>query len=110
MQSLVRFRIAQPDVADFLDQAEQGLEVLRRQDGCVEARLAQNLDEPDLFVLATGWADVGSYRRAMSAYEVKLVVHPLLYRCLDEPTAYSDVLCATPEGVQRLTSDVTWAP
>ena len=31
----------------------------------------RNLDDPTLWVLTTHWADVGSYRRALSSYEVQ---------------------------------------
>jgi hypothetical protein len=34
------------------------------------------------------WVDVGAYRRALGAYDVKVVTTPLLSRALDEPSAY----------------------
>jgi hypothetical protein len=34
------------------------------------------------------WRDVGSYRRALSSYDVKVTAVPLLSRALDEPSAY----------------------
>ncbi len=36
----------------------------------------------------TTWEHVGAYRRALSAYDVKLHAVPLLGRALDEPSAY----------------------
>ena len=50
--------------------------------------MGRNLDDPALWVLETRWANVGSYRRALSAYDVKLGAVPLLSRALDEPSAY----------------------
>jgi hypothetical protein len=41
-----------------------------------------------LWVLETRWTNVGSYRRALSAYDVKLGAVPLLSRAIDEPSAY----------------------
>ncbi|HSS66940.1 MAG TPA: antibiotic biosynthesis monooxygenase, partial [Nocardioidaceae bacterium] len=45
-------------------------------------------DEPSLWLLTTEWRDVGSYRRALSSYEVKAQVVPLLSRAIDEPSAF----------------------
>jgi hypothetical protein len=39
-------------------------------------------------VLTTTWQNVGSYRRALSAYDVKVTAVPLLSRAVDEPSAY----------------------
>jgi hypothetical protein len=39
-------------------------------------------------VLTTRWHGAGSYRRALSAYDVKLTAVPVLGRALDEPSAY----------------------
>jgi hypothetical protein len=42
-------------------------------------------------VLTTRWEHVGAYRRALSAYDVKLNAVPLLSRAVDEPSAYEVV-------------------
>ena len=39
-------------------------------------------------MLTTEWESVGAYRRALSAYDVKLTAVPVLSRALDEPSAY----------------------
>ena len=39
-------------------------------------------------MLVTRWQDVGSYRRALSSYDVKVGAVPLLSRAIDEPSAY----------------------
>ena len=49
------------------------------------------MDDPELWVLTTRWQNVGSYRRALSAYDVKLTAVPLLSRAIDEPSAYEVV-------------------
>ena len=51
-------------------------------------------------VLTTEWVNVGSYRRALSPFEVKMTAVPLLSRCIDEPTAYE----ATPAELLALTT------
>ena len=38
--------------------------------------------------MVTRWRDVGSYRRALSSYDVKVGAVPLLSRAIDEPSAY----------------------
>lgn len=56
--------------------------------GYVHGTLGRNLDDPTLWSLVTYWENVGSYRRALSAYDVKLNAVPLLSRAIDEPSAY----------------------
>ena len=45
-------------------------------------------DDPTLWVLSSEWESVGAYRRALSAYEVRVAAVPLLATAIDEPTAY----------------------
>ena len=52
--------------------------------------LVVNLDEPGLWALVSRWRDVGSYRRAFSGSETKLLLTPVLLRAVDEPSAYLD--------------------
>jgi hypothetical protein len=70
---------------------EAALAVLAVQTGFEDGTLGRNLDEPDLWVLVTRWRDVGSYRRALSSYDVKVGVVPVLSRAVDEPSAYEVV-------------------
>ena len=87
---LSRFRVDATAEATFLPQAEAAIAVLRRRDGLLSLDFGRNLDEPDLWTITTRWADVGSYRRALSGIESKSVVVPLLSLALDEPSAYED--------------------
>ena len=82
-----RFRVPEDD-ADFRGNLEAALEVLAQQKGYDEGRLGRNLDDPTLWVMVTRWKDVGSYRRALSSYDVKVGAVPLLSRAIDEPSAY----------------------
>ncbi len=83
-----RFRVDEADVGTFRADASAALEVLAQRPGYLDGRIGRNVDDPDLWVLATTWADVGSYRRALSAYDVKVSAVPLLSRAIDEPSAY----------------------
>jgi quinol monooxygenase YgiN len=70
---------------------EDALAVLAAQKGCEDARLGRNLDDPTLWVMVTRWRDVGSYRRALSSYDVKMGAVRTLSRAIEEPSAYEPV-------------------
>jgi hypothetical protein len=82
-----RFRVPEED-AGFRADLERALEVLAQQRGYDDGRLGRNVDDPTLWVMVTRWRDVGSYRRALSSYDVKVGAVPLLGRAIDEPSAY----------------------
>lgn len=67
---------------------EQALAALAQRPGYLAGTIGRNVDEPDLWVLATTWKNVGSYRRALSSYDVKVTAVPLLSQAIDEPSAY----------------------
>ncbi|MEX2421107.1 MAG: antibiotic biosynthesis monooxygenase family protein, partial [Actinomycetota bacterium] len=94
-----RFRVDEGEAASFADSLEDARTALAIRPGYVDGSVGRNVDDPTLWVLQTRWADVGSYRRALSAYEVKLHAVPLLSRALDEPSAYEIV---DPGGVGML--------
>ena len=84
-----RFRVPEDDAAaGFREDLEAALAVLSQQRGYAEGHLGRNLDDPTLWVMVTRWKDVGSYRRALSSYDVKVGAVPLLSRAVDEPSAY----------------------
>lgn len=96
MLVVTRYRVPEPEAVEFQALAERALHVLTAQDGCTGAHLARNADDASLWTLTTTWSQVGDYRRALSAYEVKLHVVPVMYRAIEEPTAYEDLLTWTP--------------
>jgi hypothetical protein len=79
------------DTVEFRGRAMDALAALGEQAGFVRGHLGRNLDEPDLWVLSTEWESVGTYRRALSSYEVKTRAVPVMLHALDEPSAF-DVL------------------
>ena len=90
MLVLTRFRVpAAPD--GFRGRLEEALRVLSEQRGFIDGHVGRNVDEPELWVLQTRWEGVGAYRRALSAYDVKVRAWPVLGEALDEPTAYETV-------------------
>jgi quinol monooxygenase YgiN len=86
-----RFRVPEEEAAGFRADLESALAVLAARSGFVDGRLGRNLDDPTLWTMVTGWQDVGSYRRALSSYDVKVGAVPLLSRAIDEPSAYEPV-------------------
>jgi quinol monooxygenase YgiN len=98
-----RFRV-QPEAAEaFRADLAAAVEVLSQRPGFVGADAGRNVDDPILWVLVTRWADVGSYRRALSAYDVKLTAVPLLSRAVDEPSAFEGLDGELNESVPRTT-------
>ncbi|CAN5891050.1 hypothetical protein BH20ACT6_BH20ACT6_09680 [soil metagenome] len=88
MLVVTRHRVPSDGADAFVAGARAALAVLAARPGWVDGAVGRNVDDPDLWVLSTRWADVGSYRRALSAYEVKVAAVPLLSTALDEPSAY----------------------
>ena len=86
-----RFRVPEADQSSFRSDLERARQVLAVQPGFVAGRIGRNVDDPELWLLTTEWDGPGAYRRALSAYDVKLAAVPTLSRALDEPSAYEPV-------------------
>jgi hypothetical protein len=93
------------DAPDLLDRARTALEVLSARPGFVRGRLGRATDDPTAWVLTTEWIGVGAYRRALSAYEVKVHASPLLALGRDEPSAFEVLLAADGTEVTESGSD-----
>lgn len=86
-----RFRVDEADDDSFRADVTLAHELLARQPGYVDGVVARNVDDPGLWVLSTRWRNVGSYRRALSSYDVKLHAVATLAKAIDEPSAYEIV-------------------
>ena len=84
--ALLRFR--SHDVPALVAQLRGSVALLSTKPGFINAHMARAIDDPELIVLQLGWDTVGSYRRALSAYDVKVEVVPVMSQALDEPTAF----------------------
>lgn len=62
-------------------------------------------DDAGLWVVTTSWVDVGSFRRALGSYEVKIGAVPLLASAIDEPTAFEPLVVADERGMHLRGSD-----
>lgn len=67
------------------------IEALAARPGHIATRLARALDDPTMWVLVSEWENVGSYRRALSKYEVRMASAVLMGSIVNEPTAYEPV-------------------
>ena len=105
MLAVTRYRVTAADAPGFRERAGTALAALAERPGCTAAHLGRSTDDPELWVLATSWESVGAYRRALSAYDVKLHAVPLLSLAVDEPTAFEDLLTWTPAGFRAEESD-----
>ena len=88
MFAIARFRIAEADSTTFLTSLATAHEALTACDGYISGRIGSNTDEPGLIALITEWRNIGSYRRALSNYQVKMVSVPILAQAIDEPGGY----------------------
>ena len=83
-----RFRVPLGEGEDFRADLATARDALAACRGYVGGELGRNVDDPELWVLTTRWENVGSYRRALSSYDVKLHAVAVLSRAIEEPSAY----------------------
>lgn len=106
MLAIVRFD--QPsDDPQFLDKAEAALGALAGCNGFERGWFARSTDEPDAWVLTTVWDSFGSYRRALSAYDVKMHAAPFMYAARNEASGFEPRLIAAPGEVTRRNGDLS---
>lgn len=86
-----RFRVTSAQSASFAESARTALATLAESVGFIDGAIAQATDETDLRLITTRWQDVGSYRRALSRFEVKISAVPLLSQAIDESSAFEAV-------------------
>lgn len=98
---ITRFRVLEEDVTAFAVALAAVSDALGRAPGFVDAETGRNLDEPSLWALVTRWVDVGSYRRALSSYDVKVAFGALQWKVLEEPSAYEPVTGELNRNVPR---------
>jgi quinol monooxygenase YgiN len=102
---VLRFAVASED--EFLASANQALAALAARPGYLAGQLGRAVDDPTAWCLVTHWESVGTYRRALGAYDVKVRGTPLLAQALPEVSAYEPLATAEPGGsVTLLVSDL----
>jgi hypothetical protein len=99
------------DDTEFRARAGTALAALGARPGYLRGRLGRAYDDPTRWTLVTEWESVGAYRRALSAYDVKVDATPLLAESLDEPSALEVLAEAAPgQPVVLAESDLAAAP
>ncbi len=99
-----RFRVPEDDGEAFRADLQRAHEALAARPGYLSGTIGRNVDDPTLWVLTTLWEHVGAYRRALSAYDVKLHAVATLGRALDEPSAYEVAGPGTDLNIRRTRS------
>ena len=86
-----RFRVPTEVADSFRADLETARAALAACVGYAGGEIGRNVDDPELWVLSTRWDNVGSYRRALSSYDVKLRAVVTLSQAIEEPSAYERV-------------------
>ena len=87
------------EAADFRRRAQAALAALAQRPGFVRGSIGRSTDDTTAWVLVTEWDDVGSYRRALGNYDVKMHASPLLADALDLPASFETLVAADPGPV-----------
>ena len=87
--------------SELCEHARRALELLAGGPGYLGGRFGVATDQDfdrasgstlnSVYALVTEWENVGSYRRALSGFEIKMEVVPLLARALDEPGGFEEI-------------------
>jgi hypothetical protein len=83
---------------DVGEPAERALAALAACAGYVRGSIGRAADDPTAWLLLTEWVNVGSYRRALGAYQVKLTLTPLLAAADDAPSAFETLVQIDADG------------
>jgi hypothetical protein len=93
-----RFRPADPGA--FRERAIRALTLLTAAPGCLGGELGRAVDEPGQWVLTVRFTAVDAYRRALSPFEVREHVVPLLSETEPEPSTFETLVTAV-DGTMR---------
>lgn len=85
---VTRFDVGDADGSSFMDRARVALAALAARPGYRGGRVGRAVDAPSSWLITTEWDDMGSYRRSLSGYDVKIAATPLLAQAIGEPSAY----------------------
>ncbi|SBW22263.1 antibiotic biosynthesis monooxygenase [Candidatus Protofrankia californiensis] len=98
MVVVTRLRVPPGDAGTFRERAERALAVLAGERGYRWARLGRAVDDPELWMITSEWDGVGAWRRALSAFDVRMELTPLMAYAVDEPGAFEVLLAHDAAG------------
>ena len=88
MLFVTRHRVPVREAAEFAQAASVALEALAGRPGFLGGQVGRCLDEGDLWVFSTTWANVGAGRRALASGETRVALMGVMQSALDEPSAF----------------------
>ena len=88
MFAVTRLRVPETGAADLAAAVGELLAALAARPGFVDGEFGRSTEDGDLWALVTRWDGVGSYRRGLSAAEVKIAGAPVWLHAVDEPGVY----------------------
>ncbi|MBW0103200.1 antibiotic biosynthesis monooxygenase [Pseudonocardia sp. KRD291] len=99
MLLVCRFSVAAADASRFASRAHRALELLGSAEGFIDGQAGRSVDDPQSWILTARFASIDAYRRALSPFEVREHVIPLLSEAdTDAPSTY-ETLLATTDGI-----------
>ena len=94
-----------PTLEAAVAEAREVLALFATRPGFTKGWVGRAVDDGDLLVLAREWADIGSYRRALGNYEIKL--HAVfLQSASDEASAFEVLTEQTVDSVTHQSSTI----
>ncbi len=103
---VMRFRVPADGAERFRDEAGVVARLLAGFSGCRGVQVARATDDRSLWTMVARWQSVGSYRKALSSFEVKTTAVPFLAQAIDEPTAFEVLFAVDAEGEHEASSDL----
>jgi quinol monooxygenase YgiN len=87
-------RFQPADAVAFRERAHRALTLLTTAPGCVGGELGRSVDEPAHWVLTVRFTSVDAYRHALSPFDVREHVVPLLSEAEPEPSTFETLVSA----------------
>jgi hypothetical protein len=104
----MRFESATTDaaaVSSLGTRLEELLAGLAENPGCELGWVACSPDDPRSWVVTSIWRDMGSFRRGLSGFEVKVALGKLAVEAVDQPSVFEIVLSHGRDGLEAHTRD-----
>ncbi|MGY1616691.1 antibiotic biosynthesis monooxygenase family protein [Geodermatophilus sp. SYSU D00691] len=90
MFAVTRLRVPDDGAGELATALDGLLAALGARPGFLGGEVGRSTEDAALWALLTRWDGVGSYRRALSAADVKIAGAPVWVHALDEPGVYVD--------------------